>query len=163
MGDSPETLPLRDIHLPEPVSWWPLAPGWWLLLAILVLIILVAVLLYRRYRSPRRSALRQARRTLTRIRTDYAGEGDDQCLIRELSALLRRTAVSVYKRDDVAALIDRDWLMFLDSAMAGQPFSDGAGQVLASGPYQPRTEFDAEELFRLCDEWLRNIETNKSP
>jgi hypothetical protein len=46
--------------------------------------------------------------------------------------------------------------------MAGQPFSEGAGWVLASGPYQPRTEFDTAELIRLCDEWLRNIETNKS-
>lgn len=162
MGDSPETLPLRDIHLPEPVSWWPLAPGWWALLIVLLLVIVVAVLLYRRYRSPRRAALRQSRRTLIRIKAEYENCGDDQRLIRELSALLRRTAVSVYKRDDVAALTGRDWLVFLDSAMAGQPFSDGAGQVLASGPYQLRTEFDTAELFRLCDEWLRNIETKKS-
>ena len=23
---------LRDIQLPEPISWWPLAPGWWVLI-----------------------------------------------------------------------------------------------------------------------------------
>ena len=29
-------LPLRDLHLPEAIGWWPLAPGWWVLLAMLV-------------------------------------------------------------------------------------------------------------------------------
>ena len=27
-------LPLRDLHLPAEVGWWPLAPGWWVLIAI---------------------------------------------------------------------------------------------------------------------------------
>ena len=29
-------LPLRDLRLPEPVGWWPPAPGWWILAAIVV-------------------------------------------------------------------------------------------------------------------------------
>jgi hypothetical protein len=28
---------LRDIHLPEAVSWWPLAIGWWLVAIVCIL------------------------------------------------------------------------------------------------------------------------------
>ncbi|MGB5726303.1 MAG: DUF4381 domain-containing protein, partial [Thiogranum sp.] len=43
-------LPLRDIHLPDPLSWWPPAPGWWLLLTLLVAIALLGGYLLHRYR-----------------------------------------------------------------------------------------------------------------
>ncbi|MBV1912177.1 MAG: DUF4381 domain-containing protein, partial [Cycloclasticus sp.] len=31
-----EELPLRDIHLPDAITWWPPAIGWWLLLAVII-------------------------------------------------------------------------------------------------------------------------------
>ena len=31
---NPEEIPLRDLHLPEMTGWWPLALGWWFLIAL---------------------------------------------------------------------------------------------------------------------------------
>ena len=58
----PEQIPLRDLHLPEPVGWWPLAWGWWILIALALAGI--AYLLLRAWRQwranrPRRIALQQ--------------------------------------------------------------------------------------------------------
>ena len=44
---------LRDIALPAAVSWWPLAPGWWLLLG-LVLLFALALPLWLWWRHRRR-------------------------------------------------------------------------------------------------------------
>ena len=32
---------LRDIHLPEPVSWWPPALGWWLVAMTVMTLLIV--------------------------------------------------------------------------------------------------------------------------
>jgi len=29
-------LPLKDIHLPDAITWWPLAIGWWLLIVMVI-------------------------------------------------------------------------------------------------------------------------------
>ena len=58
----PQQIPLRGLHLPESVGWWPLAPGWWLLLALLVAaagFLLRAFLRRRAHAAARRKALRQ--------------------------------------------------------------------------------------------------------
>lgn len=51
---------LKDIHLPESISWWPPAVGWWvLLLLVIVIVATLTIVLVNRHkiRKYRREAL----------------------------------------------------------------------------------------------------------
>jgi len=146
-------LPLRDIHLPDPVSWWPPAPGWWLLLALLVAIALLSGFLHYRYR--RNALQRAARQALHRIGEDYRQSGDTRLLVQQLSILLRRVSLSRYPRQQVAGLTGCTWLSLLDRTLPGEEFQQGAGRVLIEAPYSLDSRVDGPALLRLCERWLR--------
>lgn len=154
-------LPLRDIHLPSPISWWPPAPGWWL---SAILLLLLAGLLVWSVRLWRRGRLRrEAQSILSHIYADYGQHGDNHRLVTELSVLLRRIAISRFPRAEVASLTNRQWLAFLDQVIEtkkkGQhsDFSQGVGRILAQAPYQPTAEVDAEALVTLCRTWINAV------
>ena len=96
-----EPLPLRDIHLPEPVSWWPPAPGWWLLL-ILSAVIITGIVVFKRVRK-RRLLKRTALAELAMIRQQYHENHDRIALVKALSALMRRASISFYQRSSSAS------------------------------------------------------------
>ena len=100
-GSDPASLPLRDIHLPDPVSWWPLAPGWWALLLLLVIFVLSTTYFIRRYRNHKISALYLAKQELARIETDFNINQDKSNLIKELSELIRRLSISIFPRGNL--------------------------------------------------------------
>ena len=153
--NSGSELPLRDIHLPDPVSWWPPAPGWWMLLTLLLVMALLGGYLYRRYR---RNALRRAaQRVLHRIGEDYRQSGDARVLAQQLSILLRRVSLSCYPRQEVAGLTGRAWLSLLDRTLPGDEFQRGAGRVLIDAPYAPDSRVDGPALLQLCQRWLRQL------
>lgn len=147
----PDLSQLRDIHTPAAVSWWPPAPGWWLL-ALLVVATGIGVgawlWLYQRNRW-RRAALGELRRVRS---LDAAAQ------VRELSVLLRRVALRRYPREQVAALAGDAWLAFLDRAMGQEtPFQSGVGRVLAVGPYAPAPAVETEALLALCERWIKRL------
>ena len=146
-------LPLRDIHLPDPVSWWPPAPGWWMLLTLLVAIALLSGFLHHRYR--RNALQREARQALHRIGEDYRQSGDTRLLVQQLSILLRRVGLSRYPRQQVAGLTGCTWLSLLDRTLPGEEFQQGAGRVLIEAPYSLDSRVDGPALLRLCERWLR--------
>ena len=37
-------LPLKDLHLPAEIGWWPLAPGWWGVIAVLAVVAAAVIL-----------------------------------------------------------------------------------------------------------------------
>ena len=140
----PDQLPLRDLHLPDPVGWWPPAPGWWLLLATLaMLLIWLAVVLRSRHR--RGAARRHAVRALQRLERRSAADGDAVRLAIGVSALLRRAMLAYAPRAAVAGLTGAAWLEWLDSGLGEPLFTAGAGRALIDLPYRrgvrgPRTQ-----------------------
>jgi hypothetical protein len=157
-----DSLPLKDIHLPPAVSFWPIAPGWWLLAIGLPLLLFGLFKLYRRI--TRQTAVKQARPVLAAIR--HHPQLDDLQKLAELSALLRRVAISLAPRREVASLTGEAWLHYLDTSLMNTkaarkkydyPFSKGVGRCLANAHFQ-RTAPDALEwdaLFALCEQWLK--------
>ena len=136
-----QALPLRDLHLPEPIGWWPLAPGWWVLLALLA--VALGYLAWRWYRAwvfnaPRRFALRE----LARIEAEYLEHRDPVVLGKQLSELLRRGMLAYAPRADIAGLTGEDWLAWLDSGMPVPYFHTEGGKSLLTLPYRdPQGDF----------------------
>ncbi len=153
---NPESLPLRDIHLPPAVSWWPPAPGWWLLLGLLLLLTVAGFWLWQRWQ--RRHFQRLALRELQRVQQQHSQQADDRQLLQDLSRLLRQTALLHFPQSPCAGLVGEDWLRFLDQRLDDEGFSQGIGRSLADGPYLPQTQqLDAPALLDLCRRWLRRL------
>jgi hypothetical protein len=139
----PEQIPLRDLHLPEAIDWWPLAPGWWLLMALSAFGLLYLLhRAYRRWRAnrPRRIALRE----LKKVRGEYQRGMDAISLSKQLSQLLRRAMLAYGSRDEVAGLTGQSWLEWLDQGLEGRPFTTGAGRLIGSLPYVRSDSSDTE-------------------
>lgn len=151
--DPREALALRDIHLPEPVGWWPPAPGWWGILFVLAL--LIAGWVWLRVRRARKAVKRAALRELTVLRADCALQRTEK--LRRLSVLMRRTALSVFPRRQVAGLTGIAWLRFLDGPAAHKPFSQGVGRLLTEGPYRLQADEELDALFGACEVWIKAL------
>lgn len=153
-----EQLPLKDIHTPEPVSWWPPAVGWWLLPVAVVLIAVAAWMLARAGRRflARRRLRRQALGELARIRRDFAEGGDAARPMERLSVLLRRVAVTVFEEPGIAGTSGRariDWLV-----RTGPTALDGRALApLAEAPYRPAPPAAPAAVFEAAARWIRHV------
>lgn len=131
----PTQLPLRGLHLPEPISWWPLAPGWWLIIALLTAATAwLLVMLWRRYRmnAPRRYAMR----ALAAVEAEYLSHRNPVRLGKQVSELLRRGMLAYAPRGEVAGLTGEAWLKWLDEGMPVPYFHTEGGKSLLSLPYR---------------------------
>jgi len=146
--------PLANLHpLREPafIGWWPLAPGWWLLLAlVLFCLAALAYVLLRRYRATayRRRALAQ----LQQLQQAYQADDDLSHYIGQTSALLKSVALISYPRREVAACNGEEWLAFLNSSIKG---SERFQSAFVTAVYQKTCpEMDLAQVHRLARTWI---------
>ena len=84
MPNAPDPLKdLRDLHMPDPISWWPPAFGWWMVMGLLIIggSLIIWAWVYRQRTRPRRLALAQ----LNDVKLQYAAHSDDHWAITQLS------------------------------------------------------------------------------
>lgn len=131
----PEQIPLRDLHLPEAISWWPLAPGWWVLIVLAVVLLFVLLRLYLRKRA-RSAARRHALRQLDQLTADFERHRNAVTFSSDVSELLRRTMLAYAPRREVAGLTGDAWLAWLDQDLDQPRFQTAAGKKLLEMPYR---------------------------
>ena len=135
-------LPLRDIHMPPAPPLWPLAPGWWLVIAGGLAIALGALA----WRWRRR---RRLRRIAQLFDAAVQQAPDGAARVAAMSDLLRRAA----RRIDPAAdtLAGDDWLRFLDRGLPMPVFSAGAAALLRDGAFRRElSEVEVQALQQIA-------------
>lgn len=135
---------LKDIQLPDPIGWWPLAFSWWVVIFSFVVIVLFAVW-FLRDRHRRNAYRREAQAQLMAIEND--SNLTAQMKILQINALLKQVAITVYGRQTIAALSEQAWVDFLkkNAQFIAQP---AELKSLLAQAYQPVERMAPADLQR---------------
>jgi len=156
---------LADIHLPDAVGLWPLAPGWWVVIAAVAVL---AYLLGRRaaalivQRRIRHHALAELDKALAAYRTASTVSGADPQVtklnyVNEINGVLRRVSLKHYPQENPASLSGKRWVTFLrdhgDSSLLSEPLAD----TLSEGRFARHWDVDENALFQMAQRWISSL------
>jgi len=151
-------LQLHDIHLPEPASWWPPAPGWWIVFfTALLLIGWISLKLYQLLKKQRwKKRLHQA---FNSDLSQLEALNDSQ-FMTEISSRLRRLALTLFPSADVASLSGQQWLEFLDQHSSQPYFSQHPASLLIVLPYHNAADklerHERKQVITLARQWAKH-------
>lgn len=143
-------LALNDIHLPAQISDYPLAYGWWILLATIIIIIVLAT-----YKMIKRKQLkRQQKQALKQLKTNPNMTNND------ILKLLKWAALQYFPRTQVAPLYGENFQQFLWQQLAEkhqEHFKKLTAQSF-TGQYQAQTLLNEQAtvaaLYQGAKLWL---------
>jgi hypothetical protein len=145
---------LRDIHMSASPGFWPPAPGWWVLAAIVAALLGLAGMAL-----SRRLAVRRRRRALLdaldRLNRNIDPQTQAHEYIAGINRLFRTVAIRAFPDSACTSMQGEAWVEFIRSLQPDR--LDGSSlAVLASGPYQPGPVFDVEALNQQVSAWVRH-------
>ncbi len=151
----PAPDPLADLPplaMPEAISWWPPAPGWWLLAALLLASCgWLALLGWRSFQHGR--ARRECLDRLRQIGDNYRAHGSTQRYLTDVNQLIKRFALHYYPEAGLASLHGQPLLEQLD-AISGQPLLNNHTGMQLLGAYRAQPDADVDALQALLTGWF---------
>jgi hypothetical protein len=169
--DSEELLAqLADIHLPEPVSFWPPAPGWWVLAILLLLLILWTSrksFIASRRRKIKARALAElqkcydnyANHTADISASNEANESDRQKLryVNETNSVLKRVALVHFPDSAVAGLGGPEWVSFIRNTGESGLLTAEITEAISHGRFQTTLEIDVDTMNNFAAQWIASL------
>jgi hypothetical protein len=149
---------LIDIQGLDYISWWPLALGWWILIAIVLISVGSTVFFVVRKIKYQRSWQYKAYKRLASMQTDI-GAADSKQVLQNLSIEIRKIAMLTTKRESCAGLIGPKWLEWLQQHdPTGFAWQENGG-LLISAQYMPNSATDNPEqiskLIAAAQGWVK--------
>jgi len=150
---------LRDVHTPDAISWWPLAFGWWMLIAIVACLVIVSVIALIRYR--RKVAYRKI--AITELDKHFANwqlDKIDSRYLQAANALLKRVCSHLEGNtsSQSASLSSETWVAHLN-AYVKTDLSTQTSVAIAEQLYQQNPNSDIDHIHYEVKAWLRKHST----
>ncbi|AGI25175.1 DUF4381 domain-containing protein [Pseudomonas sp. MT3] len=156
---------LEPLIPPAPVAWWPPAPGWWVV-AALIPIALWGLWLTRQHWQPRRKPKQSAEAPLDPVRQaaldelarlprpyDRAPAGP---WLQALNGVLKRVSRARWPDSHSHTLSGRAWLAFLDNRCPAAGLT--RWMILVEGGYRAECRLDDKAINGLAaavETWVR--------
>jgi len=156
--DTASLANLQDIVIPQAVSWWPPAPGWYGI-GLLVLLGLGWLLFAWRRRWVAQRYRRQALVELGGLQDALKNPEQRQSALAKVPVLLKRVALAAWPRPRVAELSGPDWWRFLDQSDDRSSFTATHGKSLQKLAYQKDAALSDEEVdsvVQAAAQWIEH-------
>ncbi len=147
---------LRDVQLPEPISWWPLATSWWFLLSFVAVGLIFVIRAFHKYRA--RNAYRQhARMQIQSHYQQWQNDANTSQYLQSVNAVLKRA--SLHLDGSACSLSGASWLDYLQS-LSQDNFSEQTTDALSQGIYHKSPEYDVIQIQQELEHWLSKHKSN---
>jgi len=143
---SEQLAQLKDIHLPTQVHNYPVAYGWWILLACVLVTIVYVIVKWQKHRA----LCRAQKLALSKLKDIKSND--------EIVTLLKWTAFQYFPRNEVASLHGEQLTDFFANKLAAkqqEKFQILCAQQL-NNKYQPVETASNETLQQAAHLWLSN-------
>ena len=136
---------MADIKGLDALPWWPLAIGWWFVIAIIISIFVVTIVIIIRKKQRKRTWQYQALQQLLAFESEQT-----HATVTKLSTLLKTIALQKSKRKDCASLTGNNWLTWLKQNDPKQFDWEKKGVLLNISAYAPpNNNVDKQQLDKL--------------